>query len=148
MARPIPEGYELLSGRSPKNARKAMSLAEERGVDSSHVLTQTDGYLVPLGPESHIHSAEAPAGPVGDPIAGIEQRQVAEAIVEEVELPTESNTVAEIDDFANTHGIEVSGTKAEKVAEINRVFAERAEANDKHLAETGELRSSDETKED
>jgi len=45
----IPEGYELLSGRSRKNARKAIATAKERGLPSSAVLTQQDGYLLPLG---------------------------------------------------------------------------------------------------
>jgi hypothetical protein len=49
MANLIPEGYELLSGRGRDNAREAIRLAEERGFSSESVLSQTDGFLVPLG---------------------------------------------------------------------------------------------------
>lgn len=45
----IPEGYELLAGRSRDNARAALAAAEERGLDVSTVLTVRDGYLIPLG---------------------------------------------------------------------------------------------------
>lgn len=153
MARPIPEGYELVSGRGTASARKAIELAEDRGLDSSTVLTQGDGYLVPLGADSHIHSAEAPAGPVGNPIANIAERQTTEAIVEEIVFPKATDSHDEIDAFATEHNVSFEElgdkpTRAEKVAHLETVINDRAEANDKNLAETGELRSSTETKED
>lgn len=132
MARSIPEGYELLSGRGSENARKAISLAEERGVDASRVISQTDGYLIPLGEDSHIHSAEAPAGPVGDPIANIADRQGTQPDADESgddPVPTATDSHAEIDAWAADHNITFDGieaenadkpTRAEKIAHIEK----------------------------
>lgn len=130
----IPEGYELLVGRSRENAIKAISLAEERGLDSSVVRTTTaygGGYFIPLG-----DSAEATD----------EDEAVAE--VEEIVFPdAEKASHKDIDAFAAEHGVTYDDieakdaekpTKAEKVAHIVKVVTALAEANDAHLAETGE----------
>lgn len=49
MAISIPDGHELLAGRTRKNAAKALSMAEERGVPASAVRTHPEGYLIPEG---------------------------------------------------------------------------------------------------
>lgn len=51
MANPIPEGYELLTGRGRDNALAALKAAEKRGLDPQSVLTVQDGYLVPISEE-------------------------------------------------------------------------------------------------
>lgn len=81
----IPEGYELLSGRSRENARAALKLAEERGFPVSSVQTTTEGYFIPTG----------------------EDLQVVDA--EYVELPEATATKGEFEAFAAEHGIDLSG---------------------------------------
>lgn len=133
MASDIPEGYELLSGRGSANARRAIELAEERELDSSTILTRTDGYLIPLSAESSVAKDAPSATPVGDPIANISDRQGPPVVLtaEPVDLPTEDNTHAEIDAFVNDpknnlsyDGIEAENpdkpTKAEKIAHIEK----------------------------
>lgn len=97
----IPEGYELLHGRGRENARKAIELAEERGLDSSQVLVSTTlgGFLIPV--------------------------PVAEA--QEVEVVTEKNTVPEIDAFAEEWNIDLgeAKNKAEKIDAINAEIERR-----------------------
>ena len=51
--------YDIIPGRSVKNARKALDLAEERGFDQTEVLTTRDGYLVPLDEKTAAEQAEA-----------------------------------------------------------------------------------------
>jgi hypothetical protein len=51
MALNIPDGHELLSGRSRENAVKALATAEKRGLPAASVKTHPEGYLIPLGDE-------------------------------------------------------------------------------------------------
>lgn len=109
MANPIPEGYELLSGRTRQNAITALATAEERGLDSALVLSRSDGFLIPLG-DSKLPTDEGTS------------------------LPTEKDTHAVIDQFAGDNDVTFDGieaadaekpTKAEKVAHITKVLADR-----------------------
>lgn len=130
MARTIPEGYELLSGRSGENARKALALAEDRGVDASQILTQTDGYLIPLDADSVDAVTFPSATPDGNPIANIAERQGDQTESHDDEgdvVVTDANTHDEIDAWAAAHDITWEGieaenaakpTKAEKIAHI------------------------------
>lgn len=105
----IPEGYELLSGRSRKNARKAIATAKERGFPSSVVLTQQDGYLIPLGDgdpaeQDHILSDD----PDGEP---------TELVAEKLE----DLTVAQLKELAEKHEVDLGDAtkKADIIAKIN-----------------------------
>ena len=51
MASIIPEGYELLVGRSREHALKALATADERGLPSDSVLSVHEGFLIPLAGE-------------------------------------------------------------------------------------------------
>lgn len=81
----IPEGYELLTGRSRENARAAIKLAEERGLPTESVRTTGEGYLIPITDE------------------------VDKADFEYIELPESTATKAEFEAFAEKHGIDLSG---------------------------------------
>lgn len=50
--------YDNLPGRSAKNAKKALALAEERGFDPTEVRTYRDGYYVPISDEEAAKAAE------------------------------------------------------------------------------------------
>ena len=135
MSANIPEGYELLSGRSRVNAITALATAVERGLDPQTVLTVRDGFLIPLGDSK---------------LPEVETVEAEEIVFPD---PTKDSHDA-IDEFATKHDVTFEGiqaanaekpTKAEKVAHIESVIAARTEANDKILAETGEL-SGTETK--
>ena len=52
MYKPIPEGFELLEGRSSTNAQEAIATALERGFESSSVRSVAEGYLIPVKTES------------------------------------------------------------------------------------------------
>ena len=135
MSANIPEGYELLSGRSRVNAITALATAVERGLDPQTVLTVRDGFLIPLG-DSKLPEVET-------------------VDAEEIVFPdAKKDSHDTIDAWASDHDVTYEGivaadaekpTKAEKVAHIESVIAARTEANDKILAETGEL-SGTETK--
>ena len=152
MSANIPEGYELLSGRSRVNAITALATAVERGLDPQTVLTVRDGFLIPLG-DSKLPT-EATAESEGDE-SQTDDEAVADAIVEVHPLPdAKKDSHDVIDAWASDHDVTYEGivaadaekpTKAEKVAHIESVIAARTEANDKILAETGEL-SGTETK--
>ena len=115
----IPEGYELLAGRNRKNAKKALSIATDRGFPEQAVLTHPEGYLIPTG-ETADDTAEV------DEVGG------AEAI----ELPKSTASKAEQEAFAEEHGIDLSGTtNAETRAAAIQAWADaqpeaRAEAAD------------------
>lgn len=81
----IPEGYELLTGRSRENARAAIQLAVERGLPTEVVRTTGEGYLIPIVDE------------------------VTSDDLEYVELPESTATKAEFEAFAAEHGIDLSG---------------------------------------
>lgn len=51
MYKPIPEGFELLEGRSSTNAQEAIATALERGFESSSVRSVAEGYLIPVKAE-------------------------------------------------------------------------------------------------
>lgn len=55
----IPEGYELLTGRSRDNARQALKTAQDRGLDASVVQTHPEGYLIPLGEDDKKAASKA-----------------------------------------------------------------------------------------
>lgn len=128
MGTPIPEGYELLAGRSRENAREAIKLAEERGFESSQVRTSTTplGYLIPEDPNAEHSTSED---------GTLNAADLAVVTAESVEVPTDKNTVAEIDAFADKFNITVEGTKPEKVAAINAEIERRT----KIAEETGVL---------
>ncbi len=142
MARPIPEGYELLTGRSSKNARAAIELAEERGLPTESVLTRGDGYLVPLSADANTAVAAPPASPEEAAAARGEQQSVD---VEHIEPPKATDSNEEIDGWVEKHlkGFEYpAGTsnRKEKVeaieAEIERYKALQ-EAEDEAAAAEG-----------
>jgi hypothetical protein len=125
MANVIPEGYELLVGRSRDKAREAIETAQERGFPVESVLTQRDGYLIPLDPNAP-RTVEA----------------------EEIVLPKESDNHDTIDAFATEYGLSYDGieaanaerpTKAEKIAHLAKALEAKAAENDAHLEATGEL---------
>lgn len=110
----IPDGYELLVGRNGKNARAAIEKAVERGFPVESVLSQREGYLIPLG-DDEILSAE----------------------VVEIEAPSESWNKTQIAEFAEKWEMDISGasTKAEQLAAINAEIERRTAA----AAESGTL---------
>lgn len=126
----IPEGYELLSGRSRENAKAALALAEERGIDTSAVLTTPGGYLIPLADDD---GSDVPASDDGS--------DVPDATAGEIIFPdAEKANHSDIDAFATEHEVSYEGieakdadkpTKAEKIAHIKKVVGEHAEANSK-----------------
>lgn len=93
----IPDGYELLSGRGRDNAREAIRIAEERGFPSESVLSQTDGYLIPLTEEQRAEQAAASA-----------------------EFDVDTAKVPALDEHITNNGLDVdlSLNKADKVAAI------------------------------
>ena len=109
----IPEGYELLVGRSQANAIQALTIASERNLPPESVLTVTEGYLIPL--------------------VGLE---ILEAEAGEVELPKVTDKVADIEQFAADWGIDLGGAKnnADRIAAIEAEIERRTEA-----AEAGDL---------
>ncbi len=58
MHKPIPEGFELLEGRSSANAQAAIATALERGFESSSVRSVAEGYLIPVETESEKAESE------------------------------------------------------------------------------------------
>jgi hypothetical protein len=125
MANVIPEGYELLVGRSRDKAREAIETAQERGFPVESVLTQRDGYLIPLDPNAEPATAEA----------------------QEIVLPKDSDNHQAIDDFAEKYGLSYDGieakdptkpTKVEKIAHLAKALEAKAAENDAHLEATGE----------
>lgn len=145
MGLPIPEGFDLLPNRSRDNARKAIALAEERGYDSFSVLSRSDGYLIPLG--------EGDLGDVGDAERGGAAADAGEnvAVAQPIVFPDpEKDSHAVIDEWAKNFPADLGGeitfdgieaadaakpTKAEKVAHLEKVVAERAAANDEKIGE-------------
>lgn len=107
MALNIPEGYELLGGRSREHAIEAIKRATDRGLESASVLTNSEGYLIPLGDD-------------------------ATAEVEELDVVTEKNTVEEIDAFAAEWDIDLAGTKtkADKIKAIEAEIEARTAAQE------------------
>lgn len=105
----IPEGFELLVGRSRENAKLAIATAEERGFPSSAVLTQSDGYLIPLGDSED---------------SGEEQEEQ-----EEIVAPKETDKVADVEAFAKEHEIDISSASnnAERVALIQAALESKKE---------------------
>lgn len=134
----IPEGFELLVGRGRENAKKALSLATERGFDESTVRVSTalGGFLIPLGDDA-------------------EASESTEA--EEIVFPdAEKASHADIDAFAETNlvtyeGIEAknadSPTRAEKVAHLHKVIEARTVEESAAADQTNtETASADENK--
>lgn len=132
----IPEGYDFLPDRSRDNARKALALAEERGLEADVVLTVTDGYLIPLNEGGETADAATIQDQVED-----DENSGGEAQAEEVVLPKESDSHADIDAFAASFdppltydGIEAENaerpTKAEKIAHLTKAVEARAAEND------------------
>ena len=112
----IPEGYELLSGHSRENARKALSLAQERGFPVETVLSVKDGYHVPL------EGTEPPV--IGGYVSNEPDEIVSDSEdgepVEIEGVPLEDHTVAELKDLAEKDGIDLGGAtkKADIIAAI------------------------------
>lgn len=151
MSANIPEGYELLSGRSRVNAITALATAEERGLDPQSVLTVRDGFLIPLG-DSKLPEVETADESV-DKKTGPEVTADAEAEVHPTPNAKKDNHDT-IDAWASEHDVTYEGieaadvekpTKAEKVAHIEAIISARTLENDKILEETGVL-SGTETK--
>lgn len=73
-----------------------------------------------------------PEGVAVEQLADLVERGFLEVVAEavEVEIPKATDPVAEIDDFAERFSIDISAAKnrEEKVAEIERVIAERTAA--------------------
>lgn len=117
MGKQIPEGYEFLATRSRQNAGKAIDAAVERGFPASSVLSVSDGYYIPLeGNES-----------IGEEIFGTVQADVPDAEVSEVEIPKETDKVADIEKFASDWNIDLGGAKnnAERIAAIEAEIERR-----------------------
>lgn len=106
MSTQIPDGYELLVGRNTQNAILAIDTAEERGFPAESVLTQRDGYLVPLDPD-----------------------EIVTVDAEEVDLPGKNASKAEIEEFATKWGIDISSASnnPERLAAIDAEIAKRTE---------------------
>lgn len=109
----IPDGFKLLAGRGRENAVAAIEQAEEAGFPPESVRTTREGYLIPLSDE--------------------EREEQAKAAEEADERPNEKWTHDRIDAWAagldepiSFDGLEGTPTKADKIAEIERVEAERA----------------------
>jgi hypothetical protein len=121
----IPEGFELLPGLTKENAEIAFRFAEDRGFAQESVQTSSalNGFLIPLG--DTVQTAEA----------------------EEIVFPkAKTSSHDDIDAFAAEHDVTYDGieaanaekpTKDEKVAHIEKIVTERAEANSTAL-ENGE----------
>lgn len=110
----IPDGYELLVGRSRDKARAALALADERGLKPQEVLTRYDGYLIPIvdGAPDEEFTEIVSDGAGGDPV---------EVTAEPIETPNESWKNEDIDAWAAEHvpGVDVSGLKkADKIQAI------------------------------
>lgn len=127
MSKSIPEGYELISGRSRENAIKAIALAEERGISSEAVLSWQEGYLVPLEtnevaklvPETTLHRRgdeidEFEIDDEDDTPDVIESTDPngapVEVQAEKIELPKATASKTEQEAFAAEHGIDLSET--------------------------------------
>lgn len=90
----IPEGFELLSGRSKENALNALALAEERGVDPTEVRVSAllGGYLIPIG-DSTVDDGD--------------------------DAPSDKWTVAQLEEYAAAHEIDLpDGKKGDKLKAI------------------------------
>lgn len=125
----IREGYELVVGHSAENARAALDKAAENGFGPERVLRSPNGYLVPV---EDVAAALPPAN-VEEAQARKAEAEILDVEAVEVDAPTEKDSHAEIDSFAEEFGIDLTGlgekpTKAEKVAEINRIIEERTDA--------------------
>jgi len=107
----IPEGYELIQGRSGENARKALSLAQERGHPVESVRTTTDGYLVLEDGQSFVE------------VGGYLQAEVPQDGADESdEVTLADHTIPELKDIADKAGIDLEGAtlKADIVAAIEK----------------------------
>lgn len=106
---PIPEGFELLPGRGRENAKRALALAAERGVDEALVRSSTlhNGFLVPLGDEGAADAIVSDGDENAEPVE-----------VEAVAL--EDLTVADLKALAEKHDIDLGGAtkKADIIAAI------------------------------
>lgn len=115
----IPDGYELLAGRSRDNAREAIARADGRGLPPEAVLTRRDGYLIPLGADEIVADSED-----GDPV---------EVTGEAIELPDESWKNEDIDAWAAENLPHVSTAdlkKAEKIQAIQDAIPELSAKED------------------
>ena len=92
----IPEGYGIIAGRSPSNARAALDAAAKAGVDPAEVKAVKEGYLVPEAVLEAFHGKST-----GDD--------------EAVDTPTSDWKNAEIKDWAAAHDIDLGDatTKAD-----------------------------------
>lgn len=107
----IPEGYELLSGRSAANAQHAIALADERGVPSWAVLTQQEGYLIPLSGDSFDGPDDGGLHRADEQTPSDESREVPEDNgSDEIELPKPTASKAEQEAFAQERGIDLTDT--------------------------------------
>ena len=112
MTSTIPEGYELLVGRSREHALKALATADERGLPSDSVLSVHEGFLIPLAGEE-----------TSEELDEAEDQGEEDA----VELPKASDKVADIEAFAKEHNIDlgdVSNNK-DRIAVIETEFEKR-----------------------
>ena len=95
----IPEGYELLAGRNRKNAKKALSIATDRGFPEQTVLTHPEGYLIPTG----VDAIETEPGTEGEEPLVIEGTPI--------DLPPVSASKGDLEAFAAEHGVDLTEAK-------------------------------------
>lgn len=129
----IPEGYELLEGRSSKNARAALQSAEERGLSPLSVLTVREGYLIPID-ENAGGRAAAPASiedlPPKAPAGadGADGGEVDDSPLSKLPDSADDWKVADFDAFAQEHGVTWDNgvtTKAEKLEALKAALAKK-----------------------
>jgi len=130
----IPEGYDFLPDRSRDNARKALALAEERGLEADVVLTVTDGYLIPLNEGGETADASTIEGQVNGEI--VSDGDEGEPIVLEA-ASLEDLTVPELKDAAEKAKVDLGGAtkKADIIAALEgsdkiQVLAPEASADE------------------
>lgn len=113
----IPDGYELLVGRSRENARKALAMADERGLPPQAVLTRRSGYLIPI---------------IDEVVADDPDGDIVELVGEPIDSPDESWKNEDIDAWAQTNlGIDVTGQKkADKLQAILEAIPELSNEED------------------
>jgi len=101
----IPEGYGIIAGRSSENARAALAAAEAAGVSTSLVEAVKEGYLVPDAVLKAFHGEIAEA----------------EADAEADDAPTSDWKNADIEAWAEAHGVDLGGAtkKADMLAAIS-----------------------------
>ncbi len=95
----IPEGYELLAGRNRKNAKKALSIATDRGFPEQAVLTHPEGYLIPTG----VDAIETEPGTEGKEPLVIEGTPI--------DLPPVSASKGDLEAVAAVHGGDLTEAK-------------------------------------